>query len=259
MIIAILVFIVGTIIGSFLNVCIHRIPKSQSVVSPRSRCPQCGAPIKWYDNIPIVSFCILRGRCRSCKLPISRRYLLVEAITGLILLALFLAFGLSPKFLAYSVLSAGLIVATFIDFAERTIPDHITVTGLVLGPLFSVGFPDIMGRAMRIQALVDSLLGILAGGIVMYFVGAVGKFLFEKEAMGEGDAFLMAMIGAFLGWKLTLLAFFIAPFFGLVHGIKVKLQGNEEYVPYGPYLSMAALAAIFFGDKILAFVFRGIL
>jgi len=257
--IAMLIFVVGTIIGSFLNVCIHRIPKGRSVITPRSHCPECGAPIKWYDNVPIVSFCVLRGRCRSCQLPISRRYLLVEALTGLLFVALFLAFGFSPKFFAYSVLSAGLIIVTFIDFAERTIPDHVTITGLVLGPLFVLGFPEIMGRALRVRALVDSLLGILVGGLIMFFLGAVGKFLFDKEAMGEGDAFLMAMIGAFLGWKLTILAFFIAPFFGLFHGIKVKLQGNEEYVPYGPYLSMAALAAIFFGDKILAFVFRGIL
>lgn len=256
---AILVFVVGTIIGSFLNVCIYRIPKGQSVVKPRSRCPDCGAPIKWYDNIPILSFCVLLGKCRACRTPISRRYILVEALAGLVLAALFLKFGLSPKFFSYAVLSAGLIVATFIDFAERTIPDHVTITGIVLGPIFALGFPELMGRVLRVRALVDSLLGILVGGLIMYFIGAVGRFLFDKEAMGEGDAFLMGMIGAFLGWKLTILAFFIAPFFGLFQGIKVKLQGGDEYVPYGPYLSMAALTAIFFGKQILAFVFRGIL
>jgi len=251
------VFIFGAIVGSFLNVCIYRMPKGESIVSPGSHCPKCKKPICWYDNVPVLSYLVLWGKCRFCKTPISPGYIIVEAITASLAVALFVTFGLGPKFAAYGLLMAGLIVATFVDLEIREIPDEISLGGLVAGLILAVIFPSILGAASWNKALIGSVLGALAGGGSIYLMGFFGEMVFKKEAMGGGDVKLMAMIGAFLGWKLALLTFFIAPLFGSVAGLVMKAKDGGDIIPYGPYLSLAAVTSIFWGERILGRLLGG--
>lgn len=252
------VFVMGTIVGSFLNVCIYRLQRSESIVSPGSHCPACNKPILWHDNIPVMSYLFLAGKCRFCKKPISPRYILVELLTGFVFAALFAAFGLSPKFGAYLLLVSGLIVVTFIDLDTRTIPDHVTFPGIAIGPLAALAAPSIMDEASRMAAFLNSIGGVALGAAMIFGIAFFGKMIFRKEAMGEGDIFLLAMIGAFLGWKLVLLTFFIAPMFGAVAGVILKLTRGDETMPYGPYLSLGAVISIFFGSRILSYLFYGL-
>ena len=251
------VFIFGLFVGSFLNVCIYRLPKGKSIVFPPSHCPACGKNILWYDNIPILSYILLRGRCRSCRTKISPRYLIVEGLTACLALALYIVFGLTPKFAAYAVMTCGLIIATFVDFEINEIPDEVSIGVLVAGLVLSVVLPPLVGAASSWYDLLDSVLGCLAGGASIYLMGFLGELVFKKEAMGGGDVKLMAMIGAFVGWKMVLLAFFIAPVFGAVAGLVLKIKEGREIIPYGPYLSLAALVVIFFGEKILKLLLNG--
>ena len=254
----IFVFIFGSIVGSFLNVCIYRIPKGRSIVAPGSHCPNCGVSIKWFDNIPILSYIILGGRSRCCKTKISLRYIIVEILTALLFLVLFLFFGLSAKFFAYIILVCGLIIATFVDFEIQEIPDEVSLGGLVVGLSLSVIFPSILNESSRIHGFTNSFFGAFAGAATIYAMGILGEFAFKKEAMGGGDVKLLAMIGSFIGWKMTLLTFFIAPLFGSIVGIILKIRQGKDVIPYGPYLSLAAVTAILWGDKILSFLFRGL-
>lgn len=255
---AICVFVFGLLIGSFLNVCICRMPKNESIVLPASHCPNCKKDILWCDNIPVISYLLLLGKCRFCKTKISYRYPLVELLTALLLTALFFGFGITPKFFAYSVLVCGLIVATFVDFDIQEIPDEISLGGIVAGLVLAFIFPSIMGEAARFKGLLNSLIGALAGGGSIYLLGVFGKLAFKKEAMGGGDVKLMAMIGAFIGMKLVILTFFIAPFFGAVPGIILKMRDGREIIPYGPFLSLAAIVSIFFGNRMLSVFFGGL-
>lgn len=258
------VFILGAIIGSFLNVCIYRLPKKRSIVSPPSHCPACNKNILWHDNIPIISYLLLGGRCRFCKAKISFRYIIVEALTGALLAFLFLTFRDDlAKFFAYSMLACGLIVATFVDFEIQEIPDEVSIGGLIAGLALSAVFPNIFNMVSRWGSFLNSFLGVLAGAASIYIIRLFGKIAFKEklktlgleEAMGFGDVMLMAMIGAFLGWKLVLFTFFIAPVFGAPIGIIAKLRYGQDTIPYGPYLALGALVAIFFGQKILNMFF----
>lgn len=253
----IIVFIFGAIVGSFLNVCIYRLPKGESIVSPASHCPKCNKPIFWYDNVPILSYLVLGGRCRSCKTPINPGYIIVEIITAALAVALFSVFGPGPRFAGYGILSAGLIVATFADLETREIPDEVSLGGLAVGLIFASIFPVTLGETSWSKALMASALGALAGGGSIYLMGFFGEMVFRKEAMGGGDVKLMAMAGAFLGWKLALLTFFIAPLFGSVAGLILKARDGRDIIPYGPYLSLAAVTSIFWGDKVLRILFYG--
>lgn len=257
MLVKIYIFIMGLIIGSFLNVCIYRLPKNKSIVSPPSHCPNCKKAILWYDNIPLLSYLVLGGKCRFCKVKISPRYFLVEALTGIAALLLFIGFGLTPKFFAYSVLTFGLIVATFVDFEIQEIPDQISIGGAITGLVVAFAFPSIFDTSSRLSSLLASFLGAFAGGLSIYLMGVFGKMAFKKEAMGGGDVKLMAMIGAFLGWREVLVVFFMAPFFGGIAGLILKLKDGRDIIPYGPYLSLAALVTIFFGNRILNFFLYG--
>ncbi|MDO8525058.1 MAG: prepilin peptidase [Candidatus Omnitrophota bacterium] len=252
------VFIFSLMIGSFLNVCIYRMPKNQSIIFPASHCPGCNKGIFWYDNIPVISYLALAGKCRFCKTKIHFRYPLVEILTGALLTALFLNFGITPKFFVYSIMTCGLIVATFIDLEITEIPDEISLGGLALGILLAFVFPSVPGEAARLGAAAAALAGAIAGGGSIYLLGVVGKIAFKKEAMGGGDVKLMAMIGSFLGWKLVILAFFIAPFLGVVPGMILKIKQGSEIIPYGPFLSAAALVSVFFGNRILGVLFGGL-
>jgi len=245
----------GTIFGSFMNVCIYRLPRKESIVSPRSRCPLCGKAIRWSDNIPVLSYLILKGKCRSCGGRISPRYPIVEILAGLMCVSLFLRFGLSAKFLFFLYLTGALIVISFVDLKIHEIPDEITLSGIALGMGIAVLYPPLMNKTGNLSSFMDSFFGVLAGGGSIYLLGYIGEFIFKREAMGGGDVKLLAMIGAFLGWKLTLFTFFLAPFFGSLVGIVQKIKEGKDIIPYGPYLSIAAVVAIFFGGEILRRLF----
>lgn len=253
----ILVFIFGAIIGSFLNVCVYRIPKRQSIITPGSHCPNCVKPIRWYDNIPVFSYIALGGRCRFCGTVISPRYPIVELVTAVLTLGLYMVFGPGARMYSYALLFYGLIVATFVDFEVQEIPDSISVGGTVAGLALSAAFPELLGEASRAGGALGSAIGAAAGAGSIYLMGFFGELVFRKEAMGGGDVKLMAMVGAFLGWKLAILVFFLAPVFGSAVGIILKMKDGREIMPYGPYLSLAAVVAVFWGDGLLRLFFGG--
>ncbi|MBN3039344.1 MAG: prepilin peptidase [Candidatus Omnitrophica bacterium] len=254
-ILKIFIFVFGATIGSFLNVCIYRMPRKESIVKPPSHCPGCQHRINWYDNIPFLSFVFLRGRCRHCGQRISWRYFIVELISASIFLSLYLYFGISLRFWIFAAVSSSLIVASFIDIAIREIPDEISLWGIVIGLIVSVIFPQLHSSASRLTSLGLSFLGLLAGGGSIYITGIIGDAIFKKESMGGGDVKLMAMLGTFIGWKLVLLTFFLAPFFGAIFGIILKIKKGESFIPYGPFLSLAALISVFWGEKIIKWLF----
>ena len=174
---------------------------------------------------------------------------------AMFLLTFYVFFGITAKFFFMSLLAGALIVSTFIDFEHQLIPDVITISGIFIGLLASFLFPSILGEAKSLDAVLNSLIGILAGGGSIYVTGVLGKLAFKKEAMGGGDVKLMAMIGAIVGWKLILLIFFLAPFFGAPAGIVMKIKEKKDIIPYGPYISIAAIIAILWGDRILNYLF----
>lgn len=269
-----LTFLGGAAVGSFLNVCVYRIPWQKSLLWPRSMCPHCWTAIAARDNVPILGWLALGGRCRHCKQPIAIRYPLVEALTGLLFVATYLTDVYATPDLLYGnalvtallrcgyhqILVALLIVATFIDYDLYIIPDEVTVTGMVLGLTLGAFFPAVRsapGDATATwSALGVGLLGLIVGGGLVWAVRILGGIVFRKEAMGFGDVTLLAMIGAFLGWQAAVLTFFLAPFFGLTHAFGKlvrlagkwltgrELSGSDHELPFGPYLSMAALTLI---------------
>jgi leader peptidase (prepilin peptidase)/N-methyltransferase len=245
------VFALGGCIGSFLNVCIWRMPREESIVRPRSRCPHCTKPIAWFDNVPVVSYLRLRGRCRSCKKPIHWRYPLVELLTACSLALVVWRFGLTPEALVYGALVCALITVSFIDFDFQIIPDEISLGGLVVGVLASVLIPSLHGTDNRLAALGQSVIGLLAGGGILYVTGVLGDFVFRKETMGGGDVKLLAMAGTVLGWKLVVLTFFLAPVLALLPGIYVLLFRRSHVIPYGPFLSLALVVSLFYGAQII--------
>jgi len=239
-------FIFGSCIGSFLNVCIYRLPNSLSIVSPPSACPGCREPIRFYDNIPILSYLFLRGKCRYCQTPIAMRYPLVEIMGGLFAVCAYLKFGLSLQALVMFVLIAALIVITFIDLDHRIIPDVISLPGIPIGFAASFFLPDIGYKA--------SLLGILAGGGSLLLVAWAYSLLTKKEGMGGGDIKLLAMIGAFVGWKGVLLTIFLSSAIGTLCGLAVMVQSGKNMklaIPFGPFLAIGCLITIFFGNELI--------
>jgi len=247
-------FILGTIVGSFLNVCIVRLPHEKSIVFPASHCVHCQKPIAWYDNIPLLSYLFLGGRCRHCKARFSFRYFLVELITGVSFLLFYKYFGLHAVLVPYLVMMCGFIVATFVDFEHRIIPDEVSIGGMIAGVLFSALIPQLHGQDVFWKGLLWSVVGLLAGGGSIYLMGMLGDVLFKKESMGGGDVKLMAMVGAFMGWKYALLTFFLAPFFGALYGVIEKIRTKESTIAYGPFLVFGALLCLFKGDAIIHWV-----
>jgi leader peptidase (prepilin peptidase)/N-methyltransferase len=247
-------FICGSLLGSFLNVCIYRLPREQSIVRPRSRCRSCKRTILWYDNIPLVSFALLGRRCRHCKARIAWRYPLVEALTGFATAAVFHRFGVTPVGLIYVAFVAALITASFVDFDFQIIPDEISVGGLVVGLGLSILVPRLHGTDSPLIALGWSLVGVLAGGGILYGTAIIGDFIFRKESMGGGDIKLLAMAGSILGWKAVLVTFFIAPMIALVPGLLVLLFKRSHVIPYGPFLSLALVISLFWGGDILRII-----
>ena len=238
--------IFGALVGSFLNVCIFRLPKEESIIWPGSHCPHCKNAIKFYDNIPVVSYFLLRGKCRYCKGSISLQYPLVEGITALSSLFLIIKFGPSLSYLFYFAFVAALIVITVIDLYHQIIPDVISLPGIGMGLLASLLIPQI--------TLFNSLIGILLGGGSLFIVATFYQWLFKREGMGGGDIKLLAMIGAFLGWKAVLLTILLSSLIGSVTGILMMVVKGKDFkyaIPFGPFLSLGAVISLFYGEEIV--------
>lgn len=238
--------IFGAMIGSFLNVCIHRLPKGESIVIPGSHCPHCNNPISFYDNIPLISYLLLGGKCRYCRASISSQYPLVEGMTALGSFLLFLRFGPTWSYLLYFSFISGLIVITVIDLFHQIIPDVISIPGIGAGLLASLIPPGV--------TFLESLIGILLGGGSLFLVAATYQWWFKREGMGGGDVKLLAMIGAFLGWKAVILTILLSSLIGSIVGIIVMVLKGKNFkyaIPFGPFLSLGAVISLFYGREII--------
>ena len=243
----ILIFILGLIVGSFCNVCIYRIPRNESVIYPASHCPNCHTDILAKDNIPLLSYLLLKGRCRNCGIKIFIQYPIVEFLTGLIYVIIYLIYGFSIQSLIYIILLSALIIIAFIDLNKQIILDVISLPGIVIGLILSFFVPYI--------SFINSALGVLVGGGIIFIIGLAGSVIFKKEAMGGGDVKLAAMIGAFLGWKYTIITLFLGFFLGALVGIFLilsKIKSKEDVVPFGPFIALGSFITLLWGEKILS-------
>ncbi len=236
----------GAIIGSFLNVCIYRLPRDLSIVRPGSSCPHCNSSIRFFDNIPILSYAILWGKCRKCKAPISPRYAIVEALAAALFVFLYLTIGLAVELPILMLFVALLIVISFIDLEFQIIPDVLSIGGVIVGFLLSFLRPTF--------TFLDSLYGIFLGGGLLYAIAWGYQFITKREGMGGGDIKLLGMIGAFCGVKGVLFSLFAGSLIGAIVGIPLMLfqrKGLTYAVPFGPFLSGAALIYVFAGQRIV--------
>jgi leader peptidase (prepilin peptidase) / N-methyltransferase len=265
-VIAVFSFLFGIVIGSFLNVCIHRLPRGESVVAPRSHCPNCQRQIAGYDNIPLVSYLLLGGKCRYCRVRISPIYFYVELATGLLFVLCYYRLGPTLEFVREAIFGSLLIVLVMTDWQERILPDRINFPGMAIGLLFSLLAPVgdgsgswlayRLGLGLPTQAasLLDGLLGALVGGGLLYVLGEFYFRVRHKEGMGLGDVKMMAMVGCFLGPKLTLLTILLASLSGSVLGVLmiVALHKRADFeLPFGSFLGLSAFFASLWGWPIL--------
>ena len=243
----------GALIGSFLNVCIYRLPRQESIAWPGSHCPKCSHPIAWYDNIPILSYFALAGRCRHCTVRIPFRYPLVEILNALGYVGLLWFFGLSWTAAVYGLLYSALLVVAGTDLSHKIIPNAVTFPGIIVGLVCaSIILP---------LGFLNSVLGILVGGGILWLLAWASPYLFGKEGMGGGDIKLLAMIGAFLGWKPALMTIMVGSLLGSLVGVTLiaaQVIKREDYIPFGPFLVCGALVALFFGQPLLNW-YQGIL
>lgn len=238
---AFLVFLLGLLIGSFLNVCIYRIPKGESVVFPASHCPQCLRQLGPLDLVPVLSYLWLKGRCRSCRAKISPSYALIELFTGLVFWLVYSQTGLTPQLINYLLLSSILVVVTFIDLEHYLIPNKVLAVGALLQLAVNLFTQQI--------SLFDAFVGCLTGGGLLLLIAVA-----SKGGMGGGDVKLAAMLGLFLGWQKVLLAFFIAAILGAVAGLilmALKGKGRKDALPFGPFLAMGAMVTLLWGQQLL--------
>ncbi|HEY0544923.1 MAG TPA: prepilin peptidase [Pyrinomonadaceae bacterium] len=263
----------GAIIGSFLNVVIHRLPREESIVFPNSRCPSCETAIKAYDNIPVISWLVLRGRCRSCSAPISARYPAVELLTALLFGAVFLRDGLSYALPFDLIFATMLLALVFIDAEHMLLPNAITYPGFIFAILARLALPFLMdapyfddlnqallgalpGWPLWTVSLVGAALGALAGGGTLWLIGWLWEKLRGVEAMGLGDVKMMFMVGAFLGWRLTLLTLFLGVISGSVTGVLLMLKRRERnlqmLLPFGIFLGIGAILSMLVGKQLIA-------
>ena len=242
-------FVFGLTVGSFLNVCIYRLPLKKSIVAPPSSCTACGNRIRFYDNIPVLSYLILRGRCRNCGTHFSMLYPTVELATGLISMALLIRYnlnnhGLLQYFIFFAFISA-LICISFIDLEHMIIPDVISIPGIIIGFLISFISTHV--------TWIDSLLGLVIGGGILYLIALLFEFLMKKEAMGGGDIKLLAMIGAWLGWNSIIFVLLASSLIGTVLGtisLLLSRKGLRAKIPFGPFLALGAILYVFFGKEL---------
>jgi leader peptidase (prepilin peptidase)/N-methyltransferase len=247
-----IIFVFGLVMGSFANVCISRIPKEESIVSPASHCPKCGVPIKWFDNIPVISYIILKAKCRNCGENISIQYPLIEFITGaaFLLTALYFKFSLAlPVYLSLVFL---LIIISAIDYYHMIIPDSLSLAVLLVGVIGCIAgvTPGITLKAR----LLNSLAGLIAGGGALFAIGLIGNQLFHKDTMGGGDIKLLAALGAVLGWTKIFPILFIASLIGSVVGITLIILKKVEragYIPFGPFIALGAFINLFIPNPMI--------
>ena len=243
----ILIFILGLIVGSFCNVCIYRIPRNESIIYPASHCPKCNTTILAKDNIPLLSYILLKGRCRNCGSKISIQYPVVELLTGLVYVIIYQIYGVSVQSLIYIILSSALIIIAFIDLNEQIIPDVISLPGIIIGLTLSFFVPYL--------SFINSVLGVVVGGVIILVIGLVGSVIFKKEAIGGGDIKLAAMIGAFLGWRYIIISLFLGFFLGALTGIFLvlsRVKSREDVIPFGPFIVLCSIITLLWGEKILS-------
>jgi len=264
--------ILGAIIGSFLNVVIHRLPREESVVFPNSRCPSCGAAIAFYDNLPVVSYVALLGRCRSCKAHISARYPVVEALTGLLWVAVILHDGLTWALPFDLIFVTAILALIFIDAEHMILPNAITYPGIAFALIARVALPLLLGKPhfddlpmlldgplaswpLWLASLGGAIIGALVGGGFLWLTGLIWKLLRKKEAMGLGDVKMMFMVGAYLGWRLTILNIFIGVLSGSIIGLVIAAiqrdRNLQRELPFGIFLGIGAIAALLIGSHIV--------
>lgn len=244
-----ILFILGSVVGSFLNVCIYRLPRGERIGLSRSHCPHCKKTILWYDNIPYISYILLRRRCRYCGKPISFRYFVVEFLTAVMFCAIWWRFKDPKLAVIYSVFTSLLIVGSFIDLDFLIIPDCITLLGIVVGLVAS----------LFSQGIINSLLGVLVGGGSLYLIAITASAVLKKEAMGMGDVKLLAMIGSFIGWQWALFTIFTSSLLGTIAGILLITLGKTNIkgkIPFGPYLAMGSIVSLFWGRQIVDWYLR---
>jgi leader peptidase (prepilin peptidase)/N-methyltransferase len=236
----------GLAVGSFLNVCIHRLPLGMSIVSPPSRCPSCGRFLSWSDNVPVLSYTLLSGKCRSCRAPISIMYPVVELITAVVFVAGYWWYGLTPLLAVRLLFACAMIVLFVIDLQHRILPNIITLPGIAIG--FVCSF-------FLAPGVISSLIGIAIGGGIPWAMYELWLLIRHEEGMGFGDVKMLAMIGAFLGWQLVLFTLMVASMLGSVVGVVMILskKGSLKYaLPFGTFLAVAALMAAVVGDRFVA-------
>jgi leader peptidase (prepilin peptidase)/N-methyltransferase len=239
----------GLVIGSFLNVCIYRLPRNESLVLPASHCTACGRPLHWYENVPVAAYVILRGRCRTCGVRISPMYPLIEITAAVLAVVWCEQFGLSVLFVSRLLFAFALLVLFVIDLQQRILPNVITLPGVLVGFLFSLLGPP---------GWMDSLIGVLAGGAGLFLLAEAYYRIRGEEGMGMGDVKMLAMIGAFLGWKLMLLTLVLSSAVGALFGVAmlVSRTGDLKYaLPFGTFLALGALFASLMGDPIVTWYF----
>ncbi len=251
------IFIIGTMLGSFFNVCIYRLPRGEGVIFPGSHCPECHAKLLPWDNIPILSYIFLRGRCRYCHGIISNRYIMVESITGLLYLGLFVRFGLGVDFFYYIFFISVLVIITFIDIEHFLILDKITYPSMVVGLIVCLIKKDLFGGGIGLLVGAGIIYGIVVvSAIILKMINHPCK---DEGGMGLGDVKLGGVMGVFLGWKFILIALFLACLFGSIIGlflILLKLKKRTDYIPFGPYLAVGSLVVVLRGEKVLGWYLR---
>lgn len=251
-VISIFVFALGACVGSFLNVCIYRIPEDKSVITPRSHCPHCHKTIAGYDNIPILSYFLLGGKCRHCKAPYSIRYAVVETLTALLFLGVWFVYGWTVETPIFWLVISGLILATFVDLDHMIIPDRVSIGGILIGVALSAAFPSLHGQIEIWPSVRASLIGVIAGSGSLWLVAIFGKMAFKKDAMGFGDVKLLGAIGAFTAWQGVLFTVMISSLLGSLIGLSFIFAGRQEWqskLPYGPYLALAAVIWVLWGTE----------
>lgn len=249
---SIIVFVVGLMIGSFLNVCIYRIPKGESISYPPSHCVNCGSRIKWYDLIPLISYVTLKGKCRNCNKKISIRYPIFELLNGILFLTLFAKYGMSIDFIKYAFLISLLTVIGIIDFKTSDVYTNTIYTGIIFSVIFII--LGVCINQYRLKDFLNFLLGAVIGGGVISLIIIITKILLKKEGMGWGDAEICLVVGMFLGVKLTLAMFFIAFVLGGIIGIillLMKKNKRTDAIPFGPYIVIASIIVIYFGNELI--------
>jgi len=258
-ILEVIVFVFGSVVGSFLNVCIWRMPRDESIIKPGSHCPKCNTHIAWYDNIPILSYIVLRARCRHCGESISMRYPLVEALTGALFVLLYLRFSLSVAFVVYAALVASFIIVTFVDIEHYIIPNRISFGGIIAGLVLSFTAKYIPGGRFIVTDTVQAIAGGAVFATILYLLDRVSQLIFKKPGMGGGDVKLAAAIGLFVGFRLVFAVILVASVVGSILGLLIlSLRKTQEddpshYIPFGPYLVLGTIVVLFFSEDILNF------